>query len=209
MKYSKIIDISWPITPTMTSYKNGNEVKFADLASWEKDKYRKSLITLSTHSGTHVDAPSHFHEHGETFEKLSLSSMVGPCKVLDATHCSEKITKQDLEKQNITQDDIILFKTKNSNLKTDVPFDPNFIYLELSAAQLLADKKIKAVGFDYLGIERHQPGHDTHSILFNNQITIIEGLRLNHVTPGDYFFCCLPLAIQGLEAAPARAVLFI
>jgi arylformamidase len=72
---------------------------------------------------------------------------------------------------------------------------------------VLAEKKVKAVGIDYLGIERNQPDHATHTILMNNNITIIEGLRLADVMAGDYFFICLPLNVVGLEAAPARALL--
>jgi arylformamidase len=71
----------------------------------------------------------------------------------------------------------------------------------------LAEKKIKAVGIDYLGIERNQPNHETHTVLMSNEITIIEGLRLDHVPEGQFFLWCVPLAVIGLEAAPARALL--
>jgi len=86
-------------------------------------------------------------------------------------------------------------------------FNPYFVYLEASGAVYLTEKKIKAVGIDYLGIEHSQPGHPTHEILMNADISIIEGLRLEHVKPDSYFFVGLPLYIIGLEAAPARAIL--
>ena len=76
-----------------------------------------------------------------------------------------------------------------------------------SGAEHLADLGVKAVGIDYLGIERNQPDHATHTTLLENEVAIIEGLRLEHVEPGVYFLCCFPLAVQGLESAPARAVL--
>jgi arylformamidase len=72
---------------------------------------------------------------------------------------------------------------------------------------LFAEKKVKAIGIDYLGIERNQPDHATHTILMKHNIAIIEGLRLADAVAGDYFFICLPLNVIGLEAAPARAVL--
>ena len=72
---------------------------------------------------------------------------------------------------------------------------------------LFSSKKIKAVGIDYLGIERNQPDHETHTILMKHEIGIIEGLRLSHVEPQRYFFLCLSLPVVGLEAAPARAIL--
>ena len=204
---TKIIDISWPITPDMTSYKNSKPVTFTELKLFSRDQVRDSAIFMNTHTGTHVDAPSHFCETGKPIESVQLTTLVGPCKVFDMIQCSEKIMVQELEPLAIAQGDIILFKTQNSSLPVTALFDPFFMYLDVSGAQFLADKKIKAVGIDYLGIERNQSNHNTHTILFENNVTIIEGLRLGHVAPGAYFFCCLPLAVHGLEAAPARAIL--
>ncbi len=109
----------------------------------------------------------------------------------------------------IPDNSIVLFKTKNSLLECDALFNPVFIFLAPDAAQLLVEKQVKAVGIDYLGIERGQPDHATHVTLLAKNIPIIEGLRLKDIKAGSYFLCCLPLAIQGLEAAPARAVLLI
>ncbi len=64
------------------------------------------------------------------------------------------------------------------------------------------------MGIDYLGIERNQPGHDTHRALLSSGVAIIEGLRLADIAAGKrYYFMCLPLRIVGFEAAPARAIL--
>ena len=101
----------------------------------------------------------------------------------------------------------MLLKTRNSYLSSIAPFNYEFIYVATSAAQYLIDHNIKAVGIDYLGIERAQPHHDTHTLFMQNNIGIIEGLRLEHVTAGQYILYCLPLACVGTEAAPARAVL--
>jgi arylformamidase len=207
MKFKNIIDISWPITEHMTEYKNQKSIACTDLATFEQDKYRKSILRLSSHTGTHVDAPSHFLEQGKTIDQVSLGSLVGSCRVLDLTAVQEKITRQDLEKYDICADQIILLKTKNSFCQPTDLFNPNFIYIEEAAARYLADCKIKAIGIDYLGIERNQPGHETHDVLLRNDIGLIEGLRFAHVEPGNYFLCCLPIAVQGLDGAPARAIL--
>jgi len=100
-----------------------------------------------------------------------------------------------------------LFKTKNSALKNNAPFDPEFIYLDKTGAKYCVEQKIKAVGIDYLGIERNQPGHETHALLLENNIGIIEGLRLAHAEADQYFLICLPLLIPGADASPARAIL--
>ena len=98
-------------------------------------------------------------------------------------------------------------KTKNSLLPSVGLFDPHFVYLEAAAAQFLVTKHLTVVGVDGLGVERDQPDHTTHNILFQSNIIIIEGLRLGLVAPGSYDFICLPLSIIGAEAALARAIL--
>ena len=203
----KIIDISWPISPEMTAYKDRSVVDFMPIKVFEMDGARESLLQLGTHSGTHIDAPSHFCEDGETIDRMPLSALIGPCEVVDATAVKLVITAADLRTMNIPMRSRILFKTSNSQRAATDPFDKNFVYLDASAAQFLVDKKTRAVGIDYLGIERNQPAHDTHILLMNNEVAIIEGLRLQHVLPGSYQLSCLPMAIVGLEAAPARAVL--
>lgn len=207
MNYKKIIDISWPISENMTAYKDRKVVAVTHTKTWEVDKAREALITLGTHTGTHVDTPPHFMEQGPTIDQLDLAKLIGPCTVFDMTHIQDSIGCDDLEKLPIRADQIILFKTKNSALDPNALFNPQFIYLNVSGARFLADKKVRAVGIDYLGIERGQSGHETHLCLLEKDIPIIEGLRLSHVQAGEYFFCCLPLALAELEAAPARAIL--
>jgi len=203
------IDISWPITESITAWKDNKTVKYERVRTWEKDQARQSIITMDIHTGTHIDAPSHFLQSGPTIEHMPIDKVIGNCVVLDLTTVDNAISSKHLEQSHHTfsPGDIILFKTKNSNLSATEKFNHDFIYLDISGATFLADKKIKAIGTDYLGIERQQPAHETHTILLGNGIPIIEGLRLANVNPGKYFLICLPLNIIGLEGAPARAIL--
>jgi arylformamidase len=202
-----IHDISWPISADTTVYKDKKTINFQTLKTFEADGVRESLITMGAHTGTHIDAPSHFQKEGKTIDGLDLSHVIGKCKVFDLSSVTDGITQDHLENLDIQPHDIILFKTSNSANEATAKFIPNFIFLEISGAQYLVQRNVKAVGIDYLGIERGQAGHLTHNLLFKHNIAIIEGLRLGAITQGSYFLCCLPLAMVGLEAAPARAVL--
>lgn len=204
-----IIDISWPVSKATTGYKDRNVVDFHEVKNFNSDGVRETTIELSSHAGTHVDAPSHFLKEGKTIDELLLDRIIGKCVVLDMTICSERITRDCLAEHDdqIEEGSIVLLRTTNSDLSSTNKFNPHFIYLEVSGASYLAEKKVKAVGVDYLGVEHSQPGHPTHETLMNGDVTIIEGLRLGHVQPGTYFFVCLPLYTIGLEAAPARAIL--
>ena len=202
-----IVDISWSIDAAMTAYKDKKMVNVEQIKSFEMHSVRESSLRLGAHTGTHIDAPAHFLVDGATIEHTPLSATVGPCVVLDLMHVDEAITKEDLVACSIKPGSRVLFKTKNSLRLAHDLFDYGFIYLAECGARYLASQKIAAVGIDYLGIERNQSGHETHLALLSSGVVIIEGLRLANVQAGEYFLCCLPLAVVGAEAAPARAVL--
>lgn len=205
----KIFDISWPISTAATAYKDKKTVSFQETKQFATDKVRETIITLGSHTGTHVDAPSHFLEQGISIDQLELSSLIGPCTVLDCTDVTVSIGKEYLQKKiNFKTENILLFKTTNSFLSNTDSFNPNFIFLDQTGAQWCVENNIKTVGIDYLGIERGQAGHPTHKELFNNNLAIIEGLRLAEIREDSYWLICLPLRIVGLDAAPARAILF-
>lgn len=203
----KIIDISWPISEKMTTYKNKKSVELHAAKEFEKDNARETTIIINSHVGTHIDAPSHFLKNGKTIDQISLDKFIGKCQVLDLTNVEEYISDKELEKFDIKENEIILLKTKNSYKTETEEFDPSFIYLNAAGAKFLVSKKIKSVGIDYLGIERNQPGHPTHKSLLEAQIPIIEGLRLREINEGSYEFSCLPINLHSSDAAPARAII--
>ncbi|HEV2600935.1 MAG TPA: cyclase family protein [Candidatus Babeliales bacterium] len=203
----KLYDISWPITPDVTEYKDKKTVALEQVKTFERDNVRESIIHLGSHTGTHIDAPSHFLKDGATIDQMPFTATIGFCRVLDLQTVLDVITRADLERFEIQADDIVLCKTANSMHDCTQPFASQFIYLDGSAAEYLVSKKVKAVGIDYLGIERNQPNHETHMVLMQHDIAVIEGLRLGHVPAGSFFLWCVPLAVVGLEAAPARAIL--
>lgn len=203
----KIIDISWPLNSNTTEYKDKKYLKIEKLSDFPKQQVRETLITMHSHTGTHIDAPAHFFENGKTIDKLNLEKFVGNCQVLDFSDVEEKITDKELEKKNIKENQIILLKTKNSTLPYVGKFFPEFVYLNKTGAEYLVSKKAKTVGIDYLGIERDNPNHDVHKILLQNEIPIIEGLRLKEAHEKDYFIFCAPIAFENLDGCIARAVL--
>jgi arylformamidase len=199
----KIYDITAPIFEGMPVYKNKPE-KQPKVKTVTNAHVTESRIDIDLHTGTHIDAPLHMINDGDTFESIDIEKLVGACKVIDLTFVEDKITAEDLKKYAIQQGDFILFKTKNS---FDEEFNFEFIYIAECAANLLAEKGITGVGIDALGVERSQPGHPTHKALFSNDIIVIEGLRLKEVEAGEYFMVAAPLKMVGTDAAPARVLL--
>ena len=80
--------------------------------------------------------------------------------------------------------------------------------ISAAAAQYLVDRRVRAVGVDYLSVGGYvHDGVETHRILLGAGIGIMEGLNLASVAPGPYDLICLPLRVAGADGAPARAVL--
>lgn len=200
----KMYDVTATVYEGMTVYKNKPE-KQPTIKTVTNGYVTESRIDMDLHCGTHVDAPLHMVNAGETFETISLEKLVGSCKVLDLTAVEDRITRSDLEGFDLVQGDFVLFKTKNS---FEEAFSFQFIFLSEDGAEYLTELGVRGLGTDALGIERSQEGHPTHKKLFAGGVIVIEGLRLAEVPAGEYFMVAAPLKLTGTDAAPARVLLF-
>ena len=202
----KIHDITQTIEANMFVYKDKGEKRpiIQQTRSFEDGGVRESRISLDVHTGTHLDAPMHMLADGKPIESIPLEALITKCRVVDLTHIIDGIEADDLKNKGIGAGDVLLLKTRNS---FEAYFNEAFIYLAASGAEYLAEVGIKGVCTDGLGIERAQPDHVTHQILFEAGIYILEGLRLKDIQPGPYQLIALPLKVKGVDAAPVRAVL--
>ncbi|WP_425409798.1 cyclase family protein [Hyphococcus sp.] len=166
---------------------------------------------LGSHTGTHIDAPRHFIEDGDTVEKLPLDIFVGPARVVDATTADDaQIDAAMVEKANLNGATRVLFKTSNSTkLLTQKDYKPDFVGITADGAQALVDAGVKFVATDYVTVEAPDQCKEwpTHHILCGNGVIILENADLAKIEDGEYFLCCLPIKLKGSEGAPARTVL--
>jgi arylformamidase len=172
------------------------------------DECNLSELSLTAHTGTHIDAPCHYLAGGESIEAMPVSATVGRARVISIRD-PQLIRVVELEPYRLAKGERVLFKTGNSahRWKTD-HFESNYIHVTPDTAKYLAACAVQAVGIDYLSIgDAGAGGQETHRILLAAGIWIIESLNLEHVEPGEYELVCLPLKIPGSDGAPARAVL--
>lgn len=202
----KIYDISKLIDETMIVYKNrdSKKMKRTVVANHIENHFHESRIELDMHCGTHIDAPLHMVDNGNTIDQMDLMKYYGICKVFDLTHVETAIYKKDIVDLSIEENDIIIFKTKNSY---DTTYNSQFVYIEEDAAQYLVDKKIKTIGIDAMSVERDKKNHPTHKILLGANIGVIEDLQLKEIVEKQYLLVALPLKINQAEASPVRAIL--
>ncbi|MDI6452989.1 cyclase family protein [Peloplasma aerotolerans] len=202
----KVYDVSMTISKNIQVYKNKPEKKptFEVVSDFDYASSHETNMTFNLHTGTHMDFPLHMIPFGETSDTLDLARLIREVKVFDLSHLKDCIDIKDVEKLDIQKDDFVLFKTKNSEEEN---FNFKFIYLNDKASKYLAERKIKGVGVDGLGVERDQPNHPTHKTLFKHDIIIIEGLRLKEVNEGVYMMYALPIKIKGVDALPLSVIL--
>lgn len=206
-----LIDVSYPYIETMAIYPNNPEFKMMRVQSLEEGNGANvSLITIGTHTGTHIDAPSHFVQGGKTIDQIPLEVMNGAAKVFDLQNNAE-ITKDLLMKCDIEAEDIIVLRTDNSkNFRGDVVL-ADYVTLDYEAAEYLVERKIKMVGIDYMTIERPRgkrvAGKSVHNILLSKGIIIAEALDLAQINEGKYRLYCFPLNVVGADGVPARIAL--
>ncbi len=199
-----IYDVSMTIHPEMTVYKDKPEKKpvFSTLSTHATGSSHEGLITMSLHTGTHLDYPLHMIKDGEVSGESIPDGCIGPVKVFEIE--GDVIDEAAVKALSIQPNDVVFFKTRNSHRED---FDFEFVYVSASGAEALKAIGIIGVGLDALGIERAQADHPTHKILLSNHIFILEGLRLKDVPEGTYELYCLPLKIRGVDALPARVIL--
>jgi len=200
----KIYDISMLINEDIIVYPGSKSVVIEQQASIPQNNVNDSVITMGCHTGTHVDSQFHVSNDGKKANELLLNTFYGKCKVLDLTHLDYEIHKDDLEKFDIYENDIILLKTKNSKAGFK-EFDKNFVHLKLDGARYLIERKIKTLGCDYLSVKKFGADDEVHEIVINN-MTLFEGLDLNGVPEGEYLFMGFPIKLE-CDGAPARVIL--
>lgn len=213
-----LYDISVPIANTLVSWPGdpGIEVeRTLDLCCG--DPATVSFLRMGSHTGTHVDAFSHFKPDGRSLDSMDLSVYVGRALVVEIED-PRCITVGELQRNphflDLRKAERVLFKTINSASEWfNQPFNEDFCHLNPYAAGFLVELDVKLVGIDYLSVEGfhaktlYEADAPTHHCLMDAQVAILEGLYLKDIKPGWYEIICLPLKIQDGDGAPARVVL--
>jgi arylformamidase len=206
---SQWIDVSIPLRTGMVHWPDHPLVVIERVLDRERgDAAHVSKLSLSAHTGTHMDAPIHFLREGAGIDQMTVTAAMGRARVI-AIASPEKVTMAELQRYQIRRGERVLFKTRNSTRvwQSDT-FVTNFVYIAQDAARHLAKLGVQTVGVDYLSVGGFShDGSETHQALLEAGIWIIEGLNLSAVEAGDYELVCLPLRIFGGDGAPARAVM--
>ncbi|MFC1870845.1 cyclase family protein [Chloroflexota bacterium] len=177
----------------------------------DKDGFELSKLEMTSHLGTHIDAPAHFIPGGKTIDEYPAGKFILPALVVELRD-KEAAKLSEVENLDINEGDALLFKTDNSRSGKcrSGTFTEDWVYVTTEVADYCVANKVSLVGIDYIAPEK--PGGEitespVHKKLLGNDILVLEAINLESVKPGKYTLFCLPLKIKGGEASPVRAIL--
>jgi arylformamidase len=189
--FVEFFDITLPIRPGMLVYPGDPPVRLERVASIEDGAQANvSMLALSVHAGTHVDAPAHYLDGAGTVDALPLGALIGPAHVVDLTDAAASIDHDAVARLSPGATRPLLRTRRRAELTE-------------AAARELVGLGVRLVGIDQLTVG----GDEVHRILLAAGVVILESLDLRGVEAGTYTLVCLPLKLEGSDGSPARAVL--
>jgi len=199
-----IIDLSLQLSEQLPVIEGDPETKVRKVASIQEDGFCMTLLSSGTHTGTHIDAPSHMISDGKSLIDFDISKFKARGRLIVVDDLKFSIDR--VKETDIKNGDIVLFYTgldkKISEKKT---YFEEYPQIPEDVAQHLVDKEVGMVGMDMLAPD-HYPDFPIHKLLLSNDILIIENLtNLGELKDRDFTVTALPLKVD-TEASPARVI---
>jgi len=213
----KVIDLTLTVSDKIPTFPGSPQPSFIPWENVKEDGYNLELLFLSTHTGTHMDAPYHFLEKGAKIHEISLKKLVSEAVLIKSKKKGgESITKIDIQKfekkhGKITSFSSVIFYTGwQRNLQKKYYFTKN-PGLSVSAAKYLASKKINLVGIDSPSIDLGKDSKfSVHQIFAKKGILIVENLaNLEKIKSSKFLLVVFPLKLKNATGSPVRAIAFV
>ena len=211
MKIKKFVDLSWDVTEQTPIYPGDPEPKISVSTTLENEGYNLSRVSLGTQTGTHVDAPYHFSNEGETIENMELDFFFGEAVVIRVTdkNSNEKITMEDVMPydEKIKEGTIVLFNTNwYKKIGTEEFFTHPYVSGEV--AEYLVNRGVRFLCIDTINADQtggtEFPVHDLFS---EKRLMIGENWAyFDHIDFDNVVLAAFPLKIVGTDGSPVRAV---
>jgi len=212
----KLIDLSHPLAHGQLNFAWDPKISVIPHNTVASIGYNITQISLSTHQGTHLDAPFHFYDDGKTVDQMRLDQFYGPATLIDLAPGSRLAPKSPItpamfqpHAKKFQRGAKIIYRTGWSRKFGTPEFFSDFPTLTLDAARWIAERRI-----GLLGMDTPTPStdwKDCHHILLKKgvEIVIVEGLTNLERLPAQFTFIGFPLNIKGRDGAPIRAVALV
>jgi len=210
---SEILDLTMPFSEKTVPVPGHPRPRFEPLTSLERDGVRNTAMTLSIHTGTHIDAPSHFIQEGATIDEIPIDRFRRPGVRLDLRNMAKPgapITLEHLKSAGFdpseTRDTILMLASgwTDQAWESEQLYETN-PYLAQDAAEALAEASPSALGLDF-AVDDTEPWPN-HTVLLSVGVLLIENLMRLPELPRDGFgVMAFPLKLVGENGGPSRVV---
>ncbi|WP_214829423.1 arylformamidase [Exiguobacterium algae] len=200
------IDVSQPLHADVTTWPGDTTFQYE--IAWpmsESGSVNVGKVTMSLHTGTHIDAPFHFDDAGKRVIDLDPSLYIGPARVIHLPG-KMKIEADDLKGFDLTGVERLILKTDGWPDKSVFP--DAIPELTPSLADKLGELGIFLIGLDLPSVDAIDSKEmAAHHALARNGVHILEGLVLDDLLPGDYDLVAVPLPLVEGDGSPVRALM--
>jgi kynurenine formamidase len=212
----KILDLTLGISTDIKVFPGSPQPSFIKWSRFDIHGYDSEVIFLSTHTGTHIDAPSHFISGMATIDKIEINRFICNNAILLKIEkdCNQAVSRDDIiasEDNDVGEikekDTIVFFTGWQSQIESDI-YMSNNPGLSSDAAEYLVEKKVNAVAIDAPSIDSGiDASFKAHKILLSNDILIIENIcNLEKFNTGRFTLIITPLKLIGASGSPVRAI---
>ncbi|MDD4200480.1 MAG: cyclase family protein [Eubacteriales bacterium] len=209
----KVIDLTHFISEDMPVYPGTEPPILAPANTYEKDGFKETLMTMYTHTGTHMDPPAHLYAGRTTLDSFPVDQFVGKALVIDCRDLKEGdrigIDRINAVKEKADAADFLLFMNGWDRRWGTDDYFKDYPYIDDEVVDYIIAQKKKGVGLDVIGIDPIADENLTiHKKLFkNNEIVVIENLENLDLCGEDLFtFIALPLKHVNGDGSPIRAI---
>lgn len=197
-----LIDLSVGIDENTPVYPGDPSTKIAPAGLLNEHGYQDHYISIGTHVGTHMDAPSHMLANGKNLNAYPIEKFSGRGVYIKVEGAFDK---KAVEEAGIERGDIVLFHTGLSERYYDASYFTEYPAMGEDIAKLLVEKGAGIVGVDTCSVDR-EPNFPIHKILLAGETLIIENLaNLKELSGKRFRVHAYPMALQ-VDGAPVRAV---
>jgi len=213
---TRLIDLSHPLEHGQATFPYDPKLSIITHNTITSIGYNITQISMSTHQGTHLDAPRHFYDEGNPVDAVPLQRFFGPATLVDlapgaALEPKQPITIDMLAAQadRFEPGAKIVYRTGWDRAFGQPRYFTDFPSLTPDAAEWIADRRI-----GLLGMDTPTPGtqwKEIHLALLRpgTEIVVVEGLAHLDLLPARFTLAAFPLKITGRDGSPIRAVAIV
>ncbi|MCR4963090.1 MAG: cyclase family protein [Firmicutes bacterium] len=214
----RILDLSHPISAEMSVYPGSPGPILQPLAIDGAPGMRETSLTLSSHTGTHVDAPLHMLPQGPGLDQMTIDKFFGLALLINVSHLRGKTIELNFLRsfgERLADAKFLVFHTGYQQLWGKEEYLRDFPVMTEEAAQWLSGFDLNGVGVDAISVDPiDSTAYPIHKILFQQNLILVENLNnldrlsagITKVHGGYFLLSAMPLSFAQADGSPVRAI---